>query len=1233
MKKALIKQASVIFVALICAIPLLSSPAMSATINVTASATDTLNGANGQCSLREAIANINNATTTYADCPATGVYGVSNTINIPAGTYTTSIAGSNEDFGASGDYDILRNVSIVGAGANLTTVNGNGSVINDRVFHIPGAYTVSISGVTVTGGNIIGASGGGISNSGTLTITSSTISANTSATTGGGVYMSAGTLNIATSTISGNTSATSGGGIYINGGTLTVTGSTVSGNTATTLGGGGIFNLGGAVTLTGSTINGNTATAGNGGGINNWNTATITNSTITGNTATLDGGGIYDKNVITVTNATISANSASGVGGGVAKSGGGVSVFSSAIVAMQTLGADCSASASLTSSGYNLDSDNTCGFGQVTDKHTDPLLGALANNGGSTFTMLLQSGSPAIDAGPATCAAAPVNAVDQRGTARPQGAGCDIGAYEGGLPAYMVSASSGTGGTVTPTSQRVVSGSTASFTLAASAGYTISPTVGGTCVAGLWTGAVYTTGAVTAACSVSFTFTGPPSVTTGTATSIAQAGATLNALVDPKNVSTTVTFEYGLTNAYGSTAAGGTLTGGTALPATGQLTGLVCGTTYYYRATAVNASGTTNGTGRTFITAPCLAPLATTGAATNIMQTGVTFTGKVDPKKATTTVTFEYGLTSSYGASVSGITQTGNVPRNVSASATGLVCGSTYHYRIVAANFNGPAYGTDSTFKTLDCLVPGVTTGGVRNIMQTSVTLTGLVNPQGASTTVTFEYGPDSNYGTTVSRGALIASRPRPVSAQITGLTCDTVYHFKVAALNANGPGNGINRAFKTASCLTPGVATEKAINIGPSMATFTGKVNPNKALATVSFEYGLTTAYGATVSAGTLTGETIQPASAQAVNLACATTYHFRIVAVNSNGSVPGADRVFRTTPCPAYDFGGDGKSDILLRDAVTGQPNAWMMNGVTVTLNAPTSLSAGAYTSTSGLLAQGIGDFDGDSKYDILWRDAVSGQLTIWTMNGAVAANATASMFPGPYTSSTGLHVQGIGDFNGDGKSDILFRDAGTGQTSVWIMNGSTVTVSTLTNVQAGLYTATSGYQVHGVADFNGDGKADILWRHAGTGKTSIWFMNGANKTGGGFTTLQPGLYAATTGWQVHGLGDFNGDKKSDILWRHAITGETSVWFMNGANKTGGGATSLQPGVYTSTTGWQIQGVGDYNGDGKSDILYRYAGTGETFIWLMNGATVVGDWTSVTPGAYTSTTGLQIVSEETIR
>jgi hypothetical protein len=193
--------------------------------------------------------------------------------------------------------------------------------------------------------------------------------------------------------------------------------------------------------------------------------------------------------------------------------------------------------------------------------------------------------------------------------------------------------------------------------------------------------------------------------------------------------------------------------------------------------------------------------------------------------------------------------------------------------------------------------------------------------------------------------------------------------------------------------------------------------------------------------------------------------------------------------------------------------------------------------------------------------------------------------------------------GDFNGDGKADVLWRQNGTGITSMWLMNGAAFT-------GAGGWTVPTDWVIQGMGDFNGDGKTDVLWRQNGTGITSMWLMNGAAFTGAGGWPMP-------TDWVIQGVGDFNGDGKADILWRQNGTGITSIWLMNG----GGAYTAA--GGWAVPTDWVIQGIGDFNGDGKADVLWRQNGTGITSMWLMNGATFTGaggwtvptDWVIQTP------------------
>jgi hypothetical protein len=144
----------------------------------------------------------------------------------------------------------------------------------------------------------------------------------------------------------------------------------------------------------------------------------------------------------------------------------------------------------------------------------------------------------------------------------------------------------------------------------------------------------------------------------------------------------------------------------------------------------------------------------------------------------------------------------------------------------------------------------------------------------------------------------------------------------------------------------------------------------------------------------------------------------------------------------------------------------------------------------------------------------------------------------------------------------------------------------------------------------------------------------MDGATVTSSGSTTIQAGAYSSTTGWQIQGIGDFNGDRKADILLRDAVTGRMAIWMMDGKTVTANAYTSIDAGLYTSSTGLQVDAISDYDGDGKSDILLRDAGTGQTRVWVMNGSQVTSDVTTdVNPGSYTSLTGWSVISEETIR
>lgn len=277
---------------------------------------DTADGAcNADCSLREAISAANAA-------PGP------DTVVVPAGTYTLTLAGPSEDLNASGDLDITGDLTISGAGAATTFVDGNAIT---RVFHVVSSATlpVTITGLAIRNG---GSSdpGGGVANTSStavVTVDSCIVTGHvlTGGGRGGGLYNDAsGSLIVTNSTISNNIAPGNGGGIGNNAnGTLTVTNCIVTGNSSGDDGGGIINNFDGSATVTGSVVSGNT-TSDNGGGLNNNanGTFTVVDTTISGNTSTGSGGGGggFTNNfggAMTVTGSTISGNSSAGSGGGV----------------------------------------------------------------------------------------------------------------------------------------------------------------------------------------------------------------------------------------------------------------------------------------------------------------------------------------------------------------------------------------------------------------------------------------------------------------------------------------------------------------------------------------------------------------------------------------------------------------------------------------------------------------------------------------------------------------------------------------------------------------------------------------------------------------------------------------------------------------------------------------------------------------------------------------------------
>ena len=227
------------------------------------------------------------------------------------------------------------------------------------------------------------------------------------------------------------------------------------------------------------------------------------------------------------------------------------------------------------------------------------------------------------------------------------------------------------------------------------------------------------------------------------------------------------------------------------------------------------------------------------------------------------------------------------------------------------------------------------------------------------------------------------------------------------------------------------------------------------------------------------------------------------------------------------------------------------------------------------TGVDADARNDFNGDGRSDVLWRHD-DGRLTDWlsTVNGGYApnsANINTSV-------ATDWQIAGVGDFNGDGRDDIMWRHA-DGRITNWLGTGS----GGFSDNVANAYNAVStDWNVAGIGDFNGDGRDDILWRHD-DGRLTDWLSS----VNGGYLPNSANIYTSVaTDWQIAGVGDFNGDGRDDIMWRNT-DGRITNWL---GTATGGFSDNVANAYNGVSTDWQVAGIGDFNGDGRDDILWRH-------------------------------------------
>ncbi len=200
-------------------------------------------------------------------------------------------------------------------------------------------------------------------------------------------------------------------------------------------------------------------------------------------------------------------------------------------------------------------------------------------------------------------------------------------------------------------------------------------------------------------------------------------------------------------------------------------------------------------------------PSVSTGSSSKVTQKTAMLSAAVNPNGSTSTYFFEWGLTTGYGVTSHPHTAGhGTTAVKVTTSPGGLFPGTVYHYRIVAFNRSGTSVGADRTFKTKGFPLPQPQTGPAIAVGKTFVTLTGVVNPNGSTTSFSFQYGPTSAYGSQTFGGSLPASHTAQTAVvPIQGLAPGTIFHYRMVAIRAGFPPQyGLDQVFMTEPRIAP---------------------------------------------------------------------------------------------------------------------------------------------------------------------------------------------------------------------------------------------------------------------------------------------------------------------------------------------------------------------------------------------------------------------------------------------
>jgi hypothetical protein len=226
--------------------------------------------------------------------------------------------------------------------------------------------------------------------------------------------------------------------------------------------------------------------------------------------------------------------------------------------------------------------------------------------------------------------------------------------------------------------------------------------------------------------------------------------------------------------------------------------------------------------------------------------------------------------------------------------------------------------------------------------------------------------------------------------------------------------------------------------------------------------------------------------------------------------------------------DFDGDRAPEILWRDSVSGSFYAWKLAGGIVVEDAQISNGVELFWKVLALE-----DLNGDRMEDVVFQNEHTGEVRGWLMGGL------SKLTGGLIAESVGMRFLGSGDFDADSRGDLLWQHE-DGTVEGWRMDGLAIQeAAAIGNSHA----VASNWQVAAMGDLDGDARTDVVWHDPEIGWVAAWLMDGLNRRQGGYISQSVG-----PGWSIADARDLDGDGRSDVLWRSDNTGDVSGWLMEG-------------------------------------------------------------------------------------